>query len=498
MNSRSRTIAIVGAGFSGTALAYRLLRSAHATPMHIVLIERANRFGCGLAYSERAAGTTVNVPAARMSIDEALPDDLLDFARARGLPVAAEEFIPRTLYGDYLEARLAQASREAPAQVQLTRRHGIVIGLSRTAGDTSWRIDLDDGGAVLADAVVLATGHCPPRPPGGFESLAGTGLYENDPWQVSASARPARVLLIGTGLTMADVACRLARSAHPPREIVAISRRGLLPRNRHETSRRTVPSALGFERVEGTVTLRGMVREVRQLMRRAAAAGIDWRDAMVELRARAPALWRRLGMADKARFVRHVQPYWDVHRHQLPPLVAKTLDELVERKRLRVRAGRICGIHLAKGRVDVSFQPRHQSGTEQQSFDRIINCSGPEGDPRRAESRLMRMLFASGRLSACATGTGLRVDPASRPLDRGGVPSPGLYYIGPWLRARDFEATAVHELRVQATELARRLLRAPERPAPGLLRRLLGWRAAPVDAPARRSTRTTSREVTVK
>ena len=58
MSSRSRTIAIVGAGFSGTALAYRLLRGAHATPTRVVLIERADSFGCGLAYSERAAGTT--------------------------------------------------------------------------------------------------------------------------------------------------------------------------------------------------------------------------------------------------------------------------------------------------------------------------------------------------------------------------------------------------------------------------------------------------------
>ena len=45
------------------ALAYRLLRSTHAVPTRVVLIERAQRFGPGLAYSTRAAGTTLNVPA---------------------------------------------------------------------------------------------------------------------------------------------------------------------------------------------------------------------------------------------------------------------------------------------------------------------------------------------------------------------------------------------------------------------------------------------------
>jgi uncharacterized NAD(P)/FAD-binding protein YdhS len=40
------------------------------------------------------------------------------------------------------------------------------------------------------------------------------------------------------------------------------------------------------------------------------------------------------------------------------------------------------------------------------------------------------------------------------------VPVDRLYYIGPWLRARDWEATAVPELREHAARLARRLCTA--------------------------------------
>ena len=483
MSSRSRTIAIVGAGFSGTALAYRLLRGAHAAPTRVVLIERADNFGCGLAYSERAAGTTLNVPAGRMSIDESQPDDLLDYLRSRDIPVTAEEFVPRTLYGEYLEAKLSSAARLAPARVQLTRMRGIAIALNRNASNTLWSVELDGGGGVLADSVVLATGHCPPRPLPGVEALVGTGLYENDPWQLSpsTSSQPARVLLIGTGLTMADVACRLARSAHPPQQIVAISRRGLLPRYRLDKAPHAVAAPLDFGRLQAAVTLRALVREVRALMQRAAAAGIDWRDVMVELRARAPGMWRRLSLAERARFVRHVQPYWDVHRHQLPPLVARTLDEQVERKRLRVRAARIAGLRTVKGRVEVTLRSRGARTEETLVFDRIINCSGPDSDPSRAESRLMRMLFATGRLTACPTGTGLQLDAAGRPINQHGAAAPGLYYLGPWLRARDFEATAVQELRAQASVLSHRLLAEPLRPASGFLRRWLGLRSPIVE-----------------
>ena len=138
----SRTIAIVGAGFSGTALAYRLLRSKHAVPTRVVLIERAQRFGPGLAYSAHAAGTTLNVPAGRMSIDEAGPGDLLEYLHARAmsvppeLSVTPEEFVPRRLYGDYLEARLADAARAASPRAQLTRVNRVAIGVSQ-ADDNS-------------------------------------------------------------------------------------------------------------------------------------------------------------------------------------------------------------------------------------------------------------------------------------------------------------------------------------------------------------------------
>ncbi len=488
-STRTRTIAIVGAGFSGTALAYRLLGSTHAVPTRVVLIERAQRFGPGLAYSARAAGTTLNVPAARMSIDEARPGDLLDYLNTRANSVtpeesvSPEEFVPRTLYGDYLEARLTDAARVASPRAQLTRVNRLAISVSRLETGSCWSVALDDGSTVVADSVVLATGHCPPRPIAGFDSLAGTGLYENDPWSAPVPNKPrARVLLLGTGLTMADLACRLWRSSQPPRTIVALSRRGLMPRLRRAVAPHPPSVPLDLERLQRAGTLRSMVAEIRDVMRRAVASGIDWRDVMLELRAQAPALWQRLSAPDKARFLRHVQPYWDVHRHQLPPLVARTLDELLRMRRLSVRAGRVTAVQFLNGRAEVTIQPRHAAGTEKQLFDLVINCSGPDTDPSRAESRLMRRLLAEGQITACPTGTGLRIDTGYRVLDRDGKARPNLYYLGPWLKARDFEATAVQELRAHATALTAHLLAEP-RPSPGLLRRLLGARAHTVGFP---------------
>jgi uncharacterized NAD(P)/FAD-binding protein YdhS len=45
-----------------------------------------------------------------------------------------------------------------------------------------------------------------------------------------------------------------------------------------------------------------------------------------------------------------------------------------------------------------------------------------------------------------------------RPIGRDGAPVDRLWHLVPWLRARDWEATAVPELREHAGRLADRLL----------------------------------------
>src|SRR5215468_8619528 len=109
-DSLARTIVIVGAGFSGTAVALHLLRLPHSAPLRIVLIERAQRAG-GLAYASREGPYLLNVPAGRMSASSVDPLEFLAYAQ-RALPTAsAEDFLPRELYGQYLEASLLNAAK---------------------------------------------------------------------------------------------------------------------------------------------------------------------------------------------------------------------------------------------------------------------------------------------------------------------------------------------------------------------------------------------------
>ena len=76
MSERRPTVAIVGAGLSGTLVAVNLLRYA-TRPLRIVMIERRGDFGPGVAYSTTDPQHRLNVPAARMSAFETAPLHLL-------------------------------------------------------------------------------------------------------------------------------------------------------------------------------------------------------------------------------------------------------------------------------------------------------------------------------------------------------------------------------------------------------------------------------------
>src|SRR5262249_4527107 len=83
-------------------------------------------------------------------------------------------------------------------------------------------VTLEDSGPIQADAVILATGYGP-----GFRNR-GLGADPYGPLDSERLRRAARVVCVGSGLTMVDAVISL-RCAGFPGEIVALSRRGLLP-----------------------------------------------------------------------------------------------------------------------------------------------------------------------------------------------------------------------------------------------------------------------------
>ncbi len=235
-----KTFVIVGAGFSGTVLAANLLRRPPADRADIVLIERGDAMGRGVAYAAHGFPYLLNVPAARSSADPRDPMQFLRFARARIPDADGEDFLPRSLYGDYLQDLLLRAEREAPPHVRLIRVFGEVTGIAPGAG-AALAAEFADRAPILADVLVLALGSPSVPAPHWAEKLNGHAAFHQDPRNLPDTLGAEHsVLIVGNGLTMADAASVLSR--HPARvpTLHTISRRGLLPKTQTVFQRRAV------------------------------------------------------------------------------------------------------------------------------------------------------------------------------------------------------------------------------------------------------------------
>jgi uncharacterized NAD(P)/FAD-binding protein YdhS len=452
---RPRRVVIVGSGASGLLVALHLLRSAAAT--EVVLVERAHTGG--VAYGTHEPAHRLNVPAIGMSAFPDAPGDLVAWAVAHGFVGDPDAFLPRIAYARYLADRVA-AAEAAPAHPRssLTRRRGEVVGLARVAA--GWRLRLAGGDVLDADAVVLATGHGPPIDP--LAALGGAALdaarYARDAWVPGAldGLHPADdVLVLGAGLTFVD----LVLSRHGARatgRTIGLSRRGLLPLS-HRRDGAGPPRPVDVAAVAAAPTLRTRLAAVRRLAADETARGGDWRGVIASLRAGTPGLWATLSPADRARFLRHVRTFWDVHRHRTAPDVADVVARARRGPRRRARR-RVVAEPRPRG-VAVTWRPRGQATTERLEVARIVNATGTSLDLRRPAEALFADLAAAGAYRADPLGLGLATDDDGAVLDAAGRPHATLFAIGPLRMGSRWESTAVPELRVQAAALAARLVR---------------------------------------
>ena len=463
-----RTIVIVGGGFSGTVLATMLLRRPHPGSTRLVVIERGSRIGRGVAFAQRDHPYLLNVPTGRMSANPDDPLEFLRFARRREPDVDAESFVPRALYGDYLEESLLAAQLAAPGNVRLDVIHASVTAIHRRRRDLPLRLTLDNGTELHGDAVVLALGNPPPRRLAVADPLAGHPAYVEDPWTMPADVGSGdRLFLVGTGLTMVDVALAFAARSSGD-SLHALSRHGLIGLRQAAFRPNALRGAGEAVMLAAAPSPRRMLRAVRSLARDAQAQGGDWREAINFVRSVAPDLWQRMSAANRAQFLRHVRPYWDMHRNRLPEAALTRITHLRRTGRLHVHAGRLESLEPRSDGVAVHWRPRGQETRRHVVVDRVVNCTGPDYDLKRTRDPLLQGLVRDGLAVPDAHGLGLRTGNHGTVIDADGWPCTNLHYLGPMLRADHWEATAAAELAGHASRLADQLSEGSQYPPPVL------------------------------
>lgn len=443
-------VLIIGGGFSGTILACQLARYC-THDLTVGVVERKGEPGRGVAYGTAYEHHLLNVTADGMSAFPESPNHFVDWLRENFKDLArSNSFPPRRVFGQYVGETLSRAC--ADTFVNLKWIKDSVISIHRNGSLNT--AECVSGIRLSAKYIVLATGNFPPAEP--LISKQGEKpIYALRPWSEEALAAipfGEAVLLLGSGLTAIDHALAF-HAAGFRGHIYMLSRRGILP---HVHCSRGYWPTEWIKSLPNTV--RGVLRAVRREAGQAAQNGNDWRDVIDSLRPTSQNIWQGFPLEEKRRFLRHVRPYWEVHRHRYAPEVQRLLDNLRAVKRLTVIAGRVLDCSQESGAVLVRYRLRKTGEESKVRVCRIVNCTGPDAVLRDLRDPLIQSLIGQALARPDPLSLGLDVAPDGALIDRSGAPSRGLFTIGPPRKAALWETTAVPEIRSQAETLAKRLL----------------------------------------
>ncbi len=447
-------VVIIGGGFTGTALATQLLRSA-TSPISIAIVERSSLRARGIAYSTSLEHHLLNVPAGKMSV---FPDDADHFYRWAKAnydsKLEAGTFAPRRVYGQYLEATLKETQADSVAKLHWIRDEAHAISASDPNVESASEIQLASGPILSADYVALALGNfrpSDPRLPGKNDDARRYFPFAWDDSALEDLPTKGDILLVGSGLTCVDTALSL-RARRFTGAIHILSRRGLLPR-RHRAAA-TWPA---FWNANSPRTVTGLVRLIRQQVRAAHDQGVDWRAVVDSLRPFISKIWASLPLHEKRRFLRHARPYWEVHRHRVAPEIGDFLGAEIADHHMQTHAGHIIKYDEKADHVIVTYSDRIHGKEARLRVHRVVNCTGPETDTRRLNHPLLNQLFSSGLARPDELFLGFDVTSDGAIVDRSGQPSKFLYAVGPARKGSLWETTAVPEIRVQVAQLAAHL-----------------------------------------
>lgn len=446
-------VAVIGAGFSGVMTALHLLRQSER--VKVALIERRSPIGLGPAYATDDPAHRLNVRAGNMSAWPDRPDDFALWLKEQALDIGPGGFATRGDYGRYLQRQLSSLAEGPEAVGRLLITPDEITAIAPGGG--GWTLTCGMGRPIAADAVVLALGNPPPRAPDAVgPELETSDAYVADPWRWDPGTAPTGrgpILLLGSGLTMVDAALSLDRLA-PGRPLVALSRRGLTPREHQGVPPSPLPAPpdASLSPVEALAWLRE------------AAGRHGWRTAIDAVRPVSQDLWRGWSLRRRATFLRHARAFWDVHRHRLSPQVAEQVARMRADGRLRILAGKLERLDVLEGgRAGAVWRPRGETDAWRLEADLVVNCTGPSADVERSTEPLLAALAQRGLIRADPLRLGLDIDHGHRVIHAGGRPHATLFAVGPITRGALWEINAVPDIRVQAAQVATAVLGALER-----------------------------------
>ena len=435
------------------------LLNNHDVPLSIILINSGYPLSKGLAYSSYSHKHLLNVRAKNMSAFPERPNHFVDWIkqhenfRVIDQVTLPDMFLPRNIYGQYLKDIFENAIRKKPENVSISFVHDEAIDLE--IKNEQAQIYFSVSPSITADKIILATGnHLPANPVIENQSFYSSKNYFANPWLHEAVNHPdtdKEILIIGNGLTMADVVIGLKEKNHQGK-IYALSINGfdIVPH------RAAQPYTKLFEELKPPYRLEKLLKLFSKHIHEYGAQGTE---IIQSLRPLLQQIWLSWTVEEKRWFINHIRHLWEVSRHRLPMQIHEQIQQLIIDDKLEIIAGRICDITEDSTGITVRFRRKRDQKEYSIKVGRVINCTGPVTDITRMEREFFKNLLLRRLIRPDVLKLGVDATQEGAVINADGITSENIYTLGSNLKGILWESTAVPELGLQAKNLADKLIK---------------------------------------
>lgn len=454
-------IGIIGGGFSGLMAAEHLTSQARQ-PLHLYIINAGNAFPRGVAYGIQSPWLLLNVRAQGMS---AYPDQPLHFVEwlQRQPEYAAVpeselrlKFIPRRVYGNYLESiwnglqeRIKQQGKHRVTLLNDTATGINVVGEKAILHTVA-------NGTVTVSRVLLATGHSAPSAlPFQSTELTRSALYYGNPWsrwEENFVDTGGDAFILGSGLTMVDVVQSLLNNNFKG-TIYFNSRGGLLPLSHGPHVQTQFYSAADIK----SPRLEDLVALYRQDATQYKEQGLPAFLAIDKFRPLTQQLWNGFSLQEKNYFLQHYKSYWNVRRHRIAQEIHEVISAALASGKLKFVKGNVEAATVHNDAISLSVK----NGDETITLPNVhyfFNCTGPQESYLHSTNPLIRSLLDAGEAQPDDIDWGLRVAPSYACTRADGRASDTVYTTGCLIKGSYWETFAVPDLRKQVQNVCTNLL----------------------------------------
>jgi uncharacterized NAD(P)/FAD-binding protein YdhS len=440
----TNAIGIIGGGISGTLSVLQIIKQSKK-PLTIFWFDTQNKFCKGYAYNTFDEGHLLNVRASNMSIFPDEPNHFVNWLSVHHSKYLPKDFVSRKIFGDYV-LHTFQSLKDSNNLITIHQIAEEVKSMKKT--DDCFEIKTHQNYQV--QKIVLAFGNFLPAHPRSIskEYISSKNYFQNafNVQLTNQIQQHNNITIIGSGLTMIDMIVSLSTFNYKGK-INVISPHAYIPQAHQENP---LPPVDSFIDSKKNYSLSEILSLVNKQIKKAKKDNLNLHSIIDSMRPFLQNLWLNFSLDEKNQFLRHLRHKWGVARHRAPSQSMTVFNTLKSSNQLQLIKGRIFDIKLQSSGFDILYS---NNQTEQQTLHTqlIINCTGPEADYSQLKSPFIQDVIKKQIISPDPIKYGINAQ-------KDGYITKNIYTIGPPLKGILWESVAVPEIRVQAQELASKII----------------------------------------